>query len=265
MHGAWAICKRELHSYFVSPVAYAVMAIFWIAEGAFFISIMNYWAVQGRQADIRAQEFGSAGNLLNVPAQIGGSFLDITALVLLFIVPIVAMGLLAEEKKRRTMELLLTSPVSNAGILLGKFLGGFGFLFVVLMPTFLYQYLPTAFGAGDPAVWISGYLGLLMMAAAMLAGTLFVSSITSNQLVAAFGGYGLLLVFWFIDAPANLLMNPIWQDVVRWLSLYNHFGDARVGVISLRDVNYFFCFITVFLYLTHMALESIRWRGVRSR
>ncbi len=265
MRGAWAICKRELHSYFVSPVAYAVMAIFWIAEGAFFISIMNFWAVQGRQADVRAQEFGPEGNLLNVPAMIGGSFLDITAWMLLFIVPIVAMGLLAEEKKRRTMELLLTSPVSNAGILWGKFVSAFSFLLIVLMPTFFYQYLLTAFGAGDPAVWISGYVGLVLMAAAMLAGALFISSITDNQLVAAFGGYGLLLVFWFLDAPANLVANPVWQDFVRWLSIYHHFGDARVGVISLRDINYFACFIAVFLFLTHMALESIRWRGVRSR
>ncbi len=265
MQGAWAICKRELHSYFVSPVAYAVMAIFWLAEGAFFISILNYWAHQGRTADIRAEQFGPEGNLLNVPAMIGGQFLDITAWMLLFIVPIVGMALLAEEKRRRTMELLLTSPVSNAGIMWGKFFGAYAFLLVVLAPTFFYQYILQAFGANEPGVWISGYLGLALMAAAMVAGTLFVSAITDSQIVAAFGGYGLLLVFWFMDAPANLLQNPVWQDFVRWLSIYDHFGDARVGVISLRDISYFLAFIATFLFLTHMVLESIRWRGVRSQ
>lgn len=264
MRGAWAICKREFHSYFVSPVAYAVMTIFWLAEGAFFLSILNYWALQGRQADVRIEQFGAEGNTLNVPAMIGGSFLDITAWLLLFIVPIVAMALLAEEKRRRTMELLLTSPVSNAGIMWGKFLGAYAFLVVLLAPTFLYQFILAGFGAAEPSVWITGYLGLLLMAAAMLAGTLFVSALTDSQIVAAFGGYGLLLIFWFLDAPANLLPS-IWGDAVRWLAIYTHFGDFRVGVISLRDINYFLCFIVVFLYLTHTVLESIRWRGVRSR
>lgn len=261
--GAWAICKRELHSYFVSPVAYAVMAIFWLAEGAFFLSILNYWALQGRNADVRAEQFGAEGNLLNVPAMIAGSFMDITAWMLLFIIPIVAMRLLAEEKKLRTMELLLTSPVSNAAIMMGKFCSAFVFLVVVLVPTFLFQFLLAGFGANEPGIFLTGYLGLLLMAAGMLAATLWVSAITENQTVAAFGGYGLLLVFWFIDAPANLLP-PVSQDAVRWLSINNHFGDFRVGVISLRDLNYFFWLIAVFLFFTHTALESIRWRGVRS-
>lgn len=265
LKGTWAIGKRELHSYFVSPVAYAIMALFWLAEGAFFVSILNYAAVQGRQADVRAEQFGPDGNLLNVPALVAGNFLDITAWLLLFIVPIVAMGLLAEEKRRRTMELLLTSPVTNAGILMGKFLGALTFLALLLAPTFLFQLLLVAFGANAPAVWLTGYVGLLLMAGAMLAGALLVSALTSSQIVAAFGGYGLLLIFWFIDAPANLLSDPLWQDFFRWLSTYNHFGDFRVGVISLRDVNYFLWFIAVFLFLTHMVLDSIRWRGVRSR
>ncbi len=265
MRGAWAICKRELHSYFVSPVAYAVMTIFWLAEGAFFMAILNYWVHQGRQADIAAEQFGPEGNLLNVPAMVGSGFLDITAWMLLFIVPIVAMALLSEEKRRRTMELLLTSPVTNAGIMWGKFCGAYVFLLVLLAPTFLFQFLLEAFGDNEPAVFASGYLGLLLMAAAMLAGTLFVSAVTESQIVAAFGGYGLLLAFWFMDAVSNLFVNPVWQDFVRWFSIYDHFGDARVGVISLRDVNYFLCFTITFLFLTHMVLESIRWRGVRSR
>lgn len=264
MRGAWAICKREFHSYFVSPVAYAIMAIFWLAEGSFFLSILNYWAHQGRQADVRAEQLGTEDNALNVPAMIGGSFLDVTAWLLLFIVPIVAMALLAEERRRRTMELLLTSPVSNAGIMWGKFCGAYAFLLLLLAPTFCYQFILAGFGAAEPSVWISGYLGLLLMAAAMLAGTLFVSALTESQIVAAFGGYGLLLIFWFFGALANLLPG-IWQDAVRWLDMYSHFGDFRVGVISLRDINYYFCFSAVFLYLTHTVLESIRWRGVRSR
>lgn len=264
MRGAWAICKRELHSYFVSPVAYAIMAIFWIAEGAFFIAILNWADHESRRADVRIEQFGPDGNLFNVPAVVAGSFLDITTWLLLFIIPIVGMALLAEEKRRRTMELLLTSPVSNAGIMWGKFLGAYVFLLFVLAPTFFYQYLLQAFGANEPSVWITGYLGLALMAAAMLAATLFISALTESQIVAAFGGYGLLLVFWFIDALANLLPS-VWQDGVRWMSLSDHFRDFRVGVIALRDVSYYVVFAILFLFLTHMILESIRWRGVRSR
>lgn len=265
LKGAWAICKRELHSYFVSPVAYAIMALFWLAEGGVFMSILNWGVYSGRRADARIEQFGEQGNLLNVPALVAGSFIDWTALMLLFIVPIVAMGLLSEEKRRRTMELLLTSPVSNAGILAGKFAGAMVFLTLLLAPTFFFQFLLTAFGANEPAVWITGYVGLLLMTAAMLAGAMLVSALTQSQIVAAFGGYGLLLIFWFIDAPANLLSNPVWQDFVRWMSLEAHMNDFRVGVLSLRDVNYYFVFVTLFLFLTHMVLESIRWRGVRSR
>jgi ABC-2 type transport system permease protein len=162
------------------------------------------------------------------------------------------------------MELLLTSPVSNAGIMWGKFFGAYIFLMFILAPTFFFQYLLRAFGANEPSVWITGYLGLMLMSAAMLAGALFVSSTTESQVVAAFGAYGLLTVFWFIDAPANLLPS-IWQDGVRWLSLSEHFSDFRVGVIALRDVSYYLSFTVLFLFLTHMVLESIRWRGVRSR
>lgn len=265
LKGTWAIAKRELHSYFVSPVAYAIMTLFWLAEGVFFMSILNWGIYEGRRADVAIEQFGAEGNLLNVPALVAGSFLDITTWLLLFIVPIVGMGLLAEEKRRRTMELLLTSPVTNAGILAGKFLGAYVFLLAVLAPTFLYQLVPAAFGGNEPSIWATGYLGLAALAAAMLAGALLVSALTSSQIVAAFGAYGLLLLFWFIDAPANLLANPVWQDLVRWLSLSMHFNDFRVGVISLRDVNFYFCFSAVALFLAHMALESIRWRGVRSR
>lgn len=264
MRGAWAICKRELHSYFVSPVAYAVMAIFWLAEGVFFISILNSWDHQGRSADVRAEQLGPDGNLLNVPAMVGRDFLDITAWMLLFTLPIVAMALLSEEKRRRTMELLLTSPVTSGGILLGKFMGAYSFLLLLLAPTYCYQFLMAAYGANEPGIFTTGYLGLMLLAAAMLSATLFVSALTESQVVAAFGGYGLLLIFWFIDAPANLLPS-VWQDGVRWLSLDTHFRDFRVGVISLRDLNYYACFTVLFLFLTHMVLESIRWRGVRSR
>lgn len=265
LKASWAIAKREMHSFFVSPVAYAIMALFWLAEGIFFLSILNHGAYLGRQTDLRAEQLGAAGNVFNVPAYVAGSFLDITTWLLLFVVPIVAMGLLAEEKRRRTMELLLTSPVTNLGILAGKFLGAYAFLVLLLAPTYLYQLLLHAFGANEPMVWLTGYLGLLLLSAALLAGALLISALTSSQIVAAFGAYGLLLVLWFLDAPANLLTSPIWQDAVRWMSLSGHFADFKVGVVSLRDVNYYLCFVTVALFLTHMVLESIRWRGVRSR
>lgn len=261
--GAWPICKRELHSYFVSPVAYALTAIFWLAEGVFFLSILNYWAAQGRTADARAQEFGADGNLLNVPAMVAGSFLDVTVLMLLFIIPIIAMGLLSEEKRRGTMELLLTSPVANGGILLGKFMGAYLFLLFMLAPTYFFQFLMAYFGDNEPGMFVTGYVGLAMMSAAMLAATLWVSSVTKNQIVSAFGGYGVLMIFWFIDAPANLLPSMS-QGVVRWMSLNEHFGDFRVGVLSLRDFNFYFWFALLFLFLAHAALGSIRWRGVRS-
>ena len=263
MRAAWAICKRELHSYFVSPVAYALMTLFWLAEGSFFISILNYGAYRGHQADVLIEKYGPDEFSVNVPALIADNFLQVTAWLLLFIVPIIAMALLAGERRRGTMELLLTAPVTNAGIMWGKFLGAFIFLVMLLVPTFAFQGFLVAYGSNDFAPWLTGYLGLLLLSAAMLAGAMFVSAITESQVVAAFCGYGLLIIFWFMDALGNLLPH-VWQETVRWLSLYDHFTDFRLGVISLRDINYYFCFTLVFMFLTHMILESIRWRGVRS-
>ena len=260
MKAAWAICKRELHSYFVSPVAYALMALFWLAEGAFFVSILNFWVHEGARADTRIQQLGEDAGVLNVPAMIADSFLDITSWLLMFIIPIVAMALLAEEKRRRTMELLLTSPVTSTGILWGKFSAALIFMVMLLAPTFAFQGFLASFGENEIGPWLAGYLGLFLMTAAMLAGALLVSAMTESQVVAAFGGYGMLLIFFFMDALANLLPS-IWQQGVRWLSIYEHFADFRLGVISLADVNYFVCFTIVFLFLTHVMLESIRWRG----
>ena len=120
MRGAWAICKRELHSYFVSPVAYALMAVFWLAESVFFVAILNYWVVQGRQADVRAEQLGPDGNLLNVPAMIGTSFLDITAWLLVFILPIVAMALLAKSKGYNLKQLTtaIEPALREAGVII---------------------------------------------------------------------------------------------------------------------------------------------------
>ena len=101
------------------------------------------------------------------------------------------------------------------------------------------------------------------MAAGLLAATMWVSAVAKNPIVSAFGGYGVLLLFWFVDAPANFFPH-IWQDFVRWLSLYDHFGDFRVGVLSLRDFNFYVWFSLFFLFLAPAVLESIRWRGVRS-
>jgi len=260
MRNAYAIFKRELRSYFVSPIGYVVITAFLVMAGWFFFSIFASMVKEAQIADIRIKKFGEAAVPLDVPYTIMKQFFDSISSMLLFIIPIITMGLLAEEKKRGTMELLLTSPISDLQIILGKYFAALSFFIAMLLPTSAYFGLLLYYGDPEIPPVAAGYLGLLLLGAAQISLGLLVSAMAENQIVSAFVSFGAISLLWFVDSAVNA-MKSIWQDFLQFFSFYIHFSDFSKGVVGLNDIIFFLSFIALCVFLTQRAIESIRWRG----
>jgi ABC-2 type transport system permease protein len=226
---------RQFRSYFNGPVAYIVICVVMLTLGFFF---WNTFFLYGR---------ASAREMFRW-----------LSLILVFALPALTMGLLAEEKRTGTIELLITMPVTDAQVILGKFLGVFGLYAVVLVLTLAYPISVSTLGNLDwGPVW-SGYLGLLLQGSAVLAIGLMASSWTDNQLIALFVALTLSVFFWVLDKFLALLPTNA-ASALEWLSFDYHFQSMARGVVDLRDVLFFFS-VTIFaLSLAFRALESRRW------
>lgn len=239
MRNIFTIAMKELKTYFTSPMAYIITAVFLAMSGFFY-----------------AQDLASAQL-----ARLHG-FFGPASFLLVLIGPLLTMRLLAEEQKLGTLELLLTAPVRDYEVVIGKFVAVLGILFVMLAITFYYPLLLVI--NSSPPDWgpvLSGYLGLFLLSGCFLALGLFASSLTSNQIVAAVVGIGLALLFWLIDSAAALVQNvAIFRDVVTYLSLNAHYTDFVRGVIDTTGLVYYMSFIGVFIFFAVRSLETRRWR-----
>jgi ABC-2 type transport system permease protein len=235
MRHVLTISGRQFRSYFNGPVAYIVICIVMLTLGFFF---WNTFFLYGRAS--AREMFRWLG------------------LILVFALPALTMGLLAEEKRTGTIELLITMPVTEAQVILGKFLGVLGLYAVLLVLTLPYPISVSTLGNLDwGPVW-SGYLGLLLQGSAVLAIGLMASSWTSNQLIALFVGLTLSVFFWVLDKFLALLPTNA-ASALEWLAFDYHFQSMARGVVDLRDVLFFFS-VTVFaLAVAFRALESRRW------
>src|SRR2546428_13601222 len=201
MRNIFAIVERELRAYFSSPIAYVVLTGFLLLSGIVFqgliAEIMDYQlrsAVQSAQTGPRP---------VDAPLIISQQFLGTVSVLLLFMVPMITMGLFSEEKKRGTIELLLTAPVTDLQVVLGKFFAGVSFFLILLLTTwiptgFLYLYSSPASGP-----ILTAYLGLLLYGLALIAIGLFISTLTENQIIAAVLSFGTIMVLWLVDVLAN--------------------------------------------------------------
>ncbi len=226
---------RQFRSYFNGPVAYIVICIVLLTLGFFF---WNTFFLYGR---------ASAREMFRW-----------LSLIFVFALPALTMGLLAEEKRTGTIELLITMPVTEAQVILGKFIGVLGLYAVILVLTLAYPISVSTLGNLDwGPVW-SGYLGLFLQGSAVLAIGLMASSWTDNQLIALFVALTLSVFFWVLDKFLALLPNNA-ASALEWVSFDYHFQSMARGVIDLRDVLFFFS-VTIFaLSLAFRALESRRW------
>lgn len=235
MRNIATIAFKEFKSYLTSPMAYVVTGIFLALTGFFF----SYSPATYEETSVRG-------------------FLEAGGMILLLMASVLTMRLLAEERKLGTIELLLTAPVRDSEVILGKFLGSLYILLVMLALTFYYPVMLRVFGDPDMGPVAAGYLGIFLLGAASLAVGIFASSLTSNQIVAAVVSGGILFALWFIGAAADFLPKAL-GNVVNHLSLAYYFPDFEKGVIDSRGLIYYISIMALFLFLAIRSLENSRW------
>jgi ABC-2 type transport system permease protein len=256
----FAIARRELRSYFVSPIAYVALTAYTLMSGYFFNSMVVYYVRQADLADRQVAQLGRSPLQLDVPTMILEQFFrNQGSFVLLLILPLLTMGLLTEERRKGTLELLLTSPVRPIELTLGKFAGALAFFAVMCLATVPYFYFLAQGGEWEPGVVLAGFLGLVLLAATQIAIGLFVSSLTENMLVSAICTYGVLVALNFIDTSASVAQS-IWVDFIQFLSFFSHYSEFARGVVALADITYFAGFLTLGLFLTQRSIEAVRFR-----
>ena len=232
-----AVMKKELQSFFYSPIAYIVFASFLLIVGYLFWVVL----VTSKMATLE-------------PLLYNASF------ILLLASPVLTMRLLSEERKGKTMELLLTSPVSPMEIVLGKFLAGMLLYISLILLTIQYPLLLSRYSTDfDMGPVYSGYLGLLMLSSAFVSLGLFTSSLSENQIVSAMLSFGGLMLFWIFGWAKHAFDNWFGQ-MLGSLSIFDCYSDFLRGVVDSGNLIFFIVFTVIWLVLTTRVLESERWR-----
>jgi ABC-2 type transport system permease protein len=256
MNNILAIAHKELKSYFASPIAYIVIGFSAILFGWFFVNLLYYFDRMSLQAGL-----GQGGpDAVNVNEMlISPLFLNVSV-ILLFTLPLVTMRTYSEEKRSGTIELLLTAPLTDVQIVIGKFLGGIVLYAAMLAATLIHLAFLFIFGNPEWRPVVTGYLGLLLMGGCFLSLGLFVSSLTKNQIVAGMITFALFLMFWVINWISTFT-GPTTQNILNYLSITDHLNDFTKGVIDTKHLVYYLSFIAFSLFLTVRAVDSERWRG----
>jgi len=255
-----AIYRRELQSYFVSPLSYLIAGIFWLLGGFFLISILV--GPQGIISQVAAlDQLGTQSPAVDVPYEFLKIYLNVLGSLSLFILPILSMGLYAEERKQGTLELLATSPVTNWVVAVGKLLGVVTFYGTLLLPLILCETI--ALGASEPAIqWVVplvGHGGLLLLAASILSLGMFVSALTESTVLAAFMAFALVMFLWVLDAIANGLPGFLGESV-KHLSLLNHYNNLVQGILDTSSLILFTSYIVLGIFLTAQFIEALRFQ-----
>jgi ABC-2 type transport system permease protein len=250
-----AIFRKELQSYFASPFAYIIAAVFWLASGLFFgITLDNII-----QSVAFAEQQGIPTPPVDVPYEFLSSFLGIIISLLLVLLPALSMGLYSEERKRGTLELLATSPLTNWVVALGKLLGVTTFFTVLMVPIFIYEII--VFSAANPPVQpqvvLLAHGGLLLLAAAILSLGMFISSLTDSSILSYILTFILVLFLWITDAIANNV-GGFWGEVLSHLSLFDHYNNLVKGVLDSSSIVLLVSYIFLGIFLTAQSIEALR-------
>ena len=255
MKNIWIICRKELHGYFVSPVAYGLLTMFAVIFGFFFWNSLGYLVISGMQAQLRGESVP-----MNINEQLIRPLLANISVVGLFFIPMITMRLFAEEKRSGTIELLATSPIRDIEVILGKWLAALSLYACILMVTavnfaFLFKY-----GKPDWKPLAIGYLGLLLQAGALLAIGTFISTLTKNQIIAGAATFGVCLLLWVL-AWVSGYETATWAQVLAYMSITTHFESFAKGVLDSKDAIFYVTVIFLGLFFTTRSMESLRWRS----
>ena len=230
-----AVYKKELKSYFYSPMAYIVIGIFTILTSIFFYPYLTYY----RLGDFSVM-------------------LDTISFFLIFIIPVFTMRLLTEDRKNGSETLLLTSPTSLQSVVCGKYLACVTVFFFMIVVSWVYPVIQRIFGGRISAQLIGGYIGFFLLGAAFIAYGLFASSLTENQIIAAIICVAGLLVIQIAESLSSML-GGIPGKVLDWFSLLSRYRDFSSGIFGIAPIVYFLSFIGLFLFLTVRVIDKRRW------
>jgi ABC-2 type transport system permease protein len=255
MNNILAIAHKELRGYFASPIAYIVIGLFALTYGYFFYALLLFFDRQSMQL-----AGAGAGASLNVNEQLISPAFQNTMVVFLFILPMITMRTYSEEKRSGTIELLLTAPLTDFQIIMGKFLGAMGLYAAMLAVTLVHVGILFVIGNPEPLPIVTSYLGMLLMGGCFISVGLLISSMTKNQIVAGMVTFVVFLMLWVINWIATF-MGPTTQAVLNYLSFTDHLNDFMRGVIDTKHVVYYVTFMAFGLFLTARSVDTERWRG----
>ena len=232
-----AVLRRAMSNYFTSPIGYIFLAVFYFFSGMFFTSVLAY----------------NSTDITNVFSSL--------FTVLIFIIPLLTMRSMSEEKKQKTDQLLLTSPVKLGGLVFGKFLAAFFMYCIALAITVIYSIVLAAFEAPEWSIVIGNIFGALLLGAALIAVGVFISSLTENQLIAAIGSFAVMMFIMLIDNFASLIPERLsfLSTFLTSISFMTRYSDFVSGILNFANVLFFLSVAVIFNFLTVRVLEKKRW------
>jgi ABC-2 type transport system permease protein len=231
-----AIYKRELNSYYNTMIGYVFTAVFLVVSGFYFTQI----------------------TLLRGSASIT-TVLSSISFIMILITPVLTMRLLAEERKSKTDQLLLTSPASVGAIVLSKFFAALTVVGVTLIITSVYPIIMVIFGNPYLGEILLGYFGFILLASCLIAVGIFISAITESQLTAAVASLGVMLMLWLPSTIMPYIEDATLRILLNAVSLYSYFTAYEYGILSLTSIVYYISFCSIFLFLTVLIVEKRRW------
>lgn len=231
-----AVWKREFQSYFLSPLAYVFIGAFMVVAGIMF----------------------STGNIMANNVSFNNTLGSLTFIFML-LVPILTMKLISEDKKNKTDQLLLTSPLTVPAIIIGKYLAAVSVFLVTLVISFIFPIILSIFGAPAFGEIVAGYIGFFLLGCALIAIGLFISSITESQVIAALVTFFVLMIMWMGDMALALIPYEFVRTILQWFSVYTRLRSFSIGVLSLTPTVYFISFVVIFLFLAIRSMEKRRW------
>ena len=256
MSNILAIANKELRSYFASPIAYAVIGFFAFAFGfMFWVFLRGFLEQAGRMS------MGMGSGAVNINQIMLRPLVMQVSVIVLFMLPMFTMRSYSEEKRSGTIELLLTAPLTDLQIILGKFLGALGLYAAMLAVTLPSVLILFAYGNPEGQPVATSYLGLFLLGASFIAFGLFISSTTQNQIVAGVLTFVLLLMLLLVGWLRDFVTWPPGLTAISAVSVFEHFDDFTKGVLDTKHIAYYLCVITFGLFLTARSVDGERWRG----
>ncbi|MBI2568448.1 MAG: ABC transporter permease subunit [Candidatus Schekmanbacteria bacterium] len=242
-----AIAEREFKAYFTSPIAYVVIGLFLAISSFFFYLLLGF-----------AQQTPRYGNPIGIYSVFEGLFSNMVV-TLFFFCPLISMRLIAEEKRGRTLELLMTAPVSEFQVITGKFAAAMSLYLIMLATTVPYAIVGYLYSEPDTSRLASGYLGVVLVGATFVALGLLSSTITANQIVAAVSAFTFILIAWFVDVAGEFI-GGTGKTVLEYVAIRQHYMDFSKGIIDSKHLIYCLSAIVVSLFLSIRILETRKWR-----